>query len=69
MEEKLFYEIHRSTAIEALLKYEKHPTMHTNLRLAELLEEYYPQKNRSYIVKEDNLTLKENNSIRDIKSF
>jgi hypothetical protein len=69
MEEKKFYEIHRSTAITILLKYEKQPTKHTNLRIAELLEEYYPKKNRSYIVKEDNLLLDEINSIKDIKSF
>lgn len=67
--EKPFFEIHRSTAIDALLKYEKHPTKHTNLKLAELLEEYYPTKNRSYIVKEDDLPLDENHSIHDMKSF
>lgn len=69
MENKTFYEIHRSTAIDALLKYEKNPTNHTNLKLAELLEEYYPTKNRSYIVKEDNLPLDDVNSIKNIKLF
>jgi len=69
MENKQFFEIHRSTAVNALLRYEKHPDKHTNLKLAELLEEYYPTKNRSYIVKEDDLPLDEVSSIRDMKSF
>jgi hypothetical protein len=59
MTEKKFYEIHRSDAIYLLLEKEKNPTQYTNLRLAELLEEYFPEKSkmREYIVKEDDLPL------------
>jgi hypothetical protein len=59
MAEKKFFEIHRSDAIYLLLSKEKNPTSYTNLRLAELLEEYFPEKseNRSYVVKEDDLPL------------
>jgi hypothetical protein len=60
MEEKKFYEIHRSDAIKVLLSKEKNPSLHTNLRLAELLEKYFPEKGREYIVKEDDLELGEN---------
>ena len=57
MKNTKFYEIHRSDAIEILLAQEKHPRFYSNLRLAELLEEYFPEKNRNYIVKEDDLEL------------
>lgn len=68
MSEKTFYEMHRSDAVQLLLRWEKNPNKHTNLRLGELLEDYYPGKsvNRTYIVKEDNLLLK--NSL-NIKTF
>ncbi|MCU0474471.1 MAG: hypothetical protein MUC93_14095 [Bacteroidales bacterium] len=57
MENKVFYELHRSTAIKLLLSVDKNPVQHTNLTLAEMLEKHFPEKERSYIVKEDNLTL------------
>ena len=57
MENKEFYEVHRSTAIKLLLDVDKNPTQHTNLTLAEMLEKHFPQKERSYIVKEDDLPL------------
>ncbi len=59
--EKKFYEIHRSDAVQILLYKEAYPSRMTNIRLAELLEEYFPDKNRSYIVKEDDLELEEPN--------
>jgi hypothetical protein len=57
MENKVFYELHRSTAIKLLLSVDKNPTQHTNLTLAEMLEKQFPKKERSYIVKEDDLPL------------
>jgi hypothetical protein len=57
MENKVFYELHRSTAIQLLLSVDKNPTQYTNLKLAEMLEKHFPEKARSYIVKEDDLTL------------
>lgn len=57
MENKVFYELHRSTAVKILLSVEKNPTHYTNLKLAELLENHFPEKARSYIVKEDDLPL------------
>jgi hypothetical protein len=57
MENKVFFEIHRSEAIKLLLKADKNPTQYTNLTLAELLEKHYPEKKRGYIVKEDDLPL------------
>jgi hypothetical protein len=57
MENKVFYELHRSTAVKILLSVEKNPTHYTNLKLAELLENHFPAKARSYIVKEDDLPL------------
>ena len=60
MENKLFYEIHRSDAIQILLSKEKFPQYHSNLQLADLLEQYFPEKERSYIVKEDDIELKNN---------
>jgi len=55
--EKTFYEMHRSEAIQVLLEKEKAPRVHTNLKLAELLEKYFPEKERMYLVKEDHLDL------------
>lgn len=60
MENKLFYEIHRSDAIQILLTKEKSPASHTNLKLADLLEEYFPKKERSYVIKEDDIKLNNN---------
>jgi len=60
MDDKRFYEMHRADATQILLAKEKYPTQYTNIRLAELLEEYFPEKNRGYIVKEDNLSLSDN---------
>jgi hypothetical protein len=57
MEDKVFFEIHRSEAIKLLLKVDKNPTQYTNLTLAEMLEQHYPEKKRGYIVKEDDLPL------------
>jgi hypothetical protein len=57
MENKVFYEVHRSTAVKLLLSVDKNPTQHTNLTLADMLEKHFAEKGRSYIVKEDNLTL------------
>ena len=57
MENKVFYELHRSTAVQILLSVDKNPTQYTNLKLAEMLEKHFPEKGRSYIVKEDNLPL------------
>ena len=60
MESNKFYEIHRSDAIQVLLVKEKNPQYYTNIRLAELLEDYFPEKQRGYIVKEDDLALSGN---------
>ena len=57
MENKEFYEVHRSTAVKLLLDVDKNPTQYTNLTLAEMLEKHFPKKERSYIVKEDDLSL------------
>jgi hypothetical protein len=57
MENKVFYELHRSTAVKILLSVDKNPTRYTNLKLAEMLEKHFPGKDRSYIVKEDDLPL------------
>jgi hypothetical protein len=56
MHEK-YYQIHRSDAIQILLTKEKIPSLNTNLKLAELLEKYFPEKDREYIVIEDDLPL------------
>lgn len=69
MEEKNFYEIKRSVASTALLKYLRHTEKYTNLEMADLLEEYYPNKIRSYIVKEDHLPLEGKYTINNIKEF
>lgn len=55
--EKTFYEMHRSEAIQVLLGKEKAPRVHTNLKLAELLEKYFPEKDRMYLVREDSIPL------------
>jgi hypothetical protein len=57
MADKKFYEMHRSDVIYILLAKERYPQLHTNIQLAELLEGYFPKKERSYIVKEDDLPL------------
>lgn len=54
------YELHRSEAIFLLLKKIKTPNSYTNIALAECLEEYWPEKNRMYIVREDHISLKKN---------
>jgi hypothetical protein len=64
-----YYQIHRSTAITALLVKEKQPLMHTNIQLGDLLVESYPEKNRFYIVKEDDLPLEGKNVINNIIEF
>lgn len=55
--EKTFYEMHRSEAIQVLMGKEKAPRVHTNLKLAKLLEEYFPEKERMYLVREDHIPL------------
>jgi hypothetical protein len=57
MENEVFFELHRSTAIKLLLSVDKNPTQYTNLALAEMLEKRFPEKKRGYIVKEDDLPL------------
>jgi len=57
MKEEKIYEMHRSDAIEILLTKESNPLVHTNLKIGDLLEEYFPEKGRQYLVKEDNLPL------------
>ena len=52
MDNKVFYELHRSTAIKLLLFFDKNLNQHTNLTMADMLEKN-PEKERSYIVKED----------------
>ena len=53
----MFYEMHRSDAIHILLGKDKLVSTYTNLKLAELLENYFPEKSRLYLVKEDHLPL------------
>lgn len=65
MEKKVFYELHRSTAVQVLLSVDKNPNQYTNLKLAEMLEKHFPEKTRSYIVKEDDLPLSNELTIRD----
>ncbi len=55
-----FYQIHRSDAIQVLLAKEKLPGLHTNIKLAELLEDYFPEKSRGYVVVEDGIELGKN---------
>lgn len=69
MADKKFFQIHRTTAIDLLLSKEKNPTQYTNLNLAELLEQNYPEKNRSYIVIEDDLRLDKKYIIRNVMEF
>ena len=57
--EKQCYEMHRSEAVQILLGKDKIASTHTNLKLAELLESYFPEKERFYLVKEDHLPLSE----------
>jgi hypothetical protein len=56
-EEKAVWEMHRSEAITILLSKEKHPSHYSNLRLAQLLEFYYPNYDRIYIVREDDINI------------
>lgn len=65
--EKQFYEMHRSDAIQILLGKDKIASTYTNLKLAELLESYFPEKDRLYLVKEDHLPL--NGNILSSKTF
>ena len=65
MENKVFYELHRSTAVKILLSVDKNPTQYTNLKMAEMLENHFPEKARSYIVKEDDLPLNNELSYMD----
>jgi len=55
--DKQFYEMHRSDAIQVLLGKDKLASTYTNLKLAELLESHFPEKERMYLVKEDHLPL------------
>jgi len=55
-----FFEMHRSEAIQILLGKDKIASTYTNLKLAELLEWYFPEMERLYLVKEDHLPLAEN---------
>lgn len=64
--DKQFYEMHRSDAIQVLLGKDKLASTYTNLKLAELLESHFPEKERMYLVKEDHLPLE--NQIT-LKSF
>ena len=64
-----FYQIHRSTAVAILLASEQNPLQYTNLQLAELLEEQFPEKDRSYIVKEDQLPLEGKYVINTVLQF
>jgi len=52
-----FYEMRRSDAVQILLGKDKLASLHTNLKLAELLEKHFPEKGRMYLVKEDHLPL------------
>jgi len=54
---KLVYEMHRSDAITVLLKVCKHPQLLTNIEMAEELEDKFPTKDRSYLVREDDIEL------------
>lgn len=65
--EKIFYEMHRSDAIQILLGKDKLASTYTNLKLAELLESHFPEKNRMYLVKEDHLELAKD--FLTVKSF
>ncbi len=54
---KTFYEMHRSVAVQILLGKDKLAQTYTNLKLAELLETHFPEKESMYLVKEDHLPL------------
>ena len=68
MERKLF-EIHRATAITLLLRYERNPEKRTNERIAQILEEYYPMRNRVYDVKDDNVPFEGPDAINNVSEF
>ena len=55
-----FYEMHRSEAGKILLKKIKNPLYLTNLGMAEMLEDKFPEKHRFYIIKEDDIPLENN---------
>ena len=55
--DKLVFEMHRSDAITVLLSKENVPSQYTNLRLAHLLEFYYPNYNRSYLIRDDDIVI------------
>lgn len=54
---EIFYEMHRSDAVQILLGKDKFAGTYTNLKLAEKLEKLFPKKKRMYLVKEDHLEL------------
>ncbi len=56
---EIFYEMHRSEAVQVLLGKDKIASTYTNLKLADLLETHFPGKGRLYLVKEDHLPLGE----------
>jgi hypothetical protein len=56
--ETTVYEIHRSEAITALLKFKKHPQLLTNIELGDALEDHFP--NKAFLVREDNIELEKN---------
>ena len=49
--EKIFYEMHRSDAIQILLGKDRVASTYTNLKLAELLESYFPEKVKKWLSK------------------
>lgn len=57
--ERNFFEMHRSEAIQVLLGKDKLAQTYTNLKLAEELEKKFPEKERMYLVREDNIPLNE----------
>jgi hypothetical protein len=64
-----YFQIHRSTAVAILLTSEQNPLQYTNLQLADLLEEQFPEKDRLYIVKEDSLPLEGKKVINNVLQF
>lgn len=64
-----FYQIHRSTAVTILLSSEQNPLQYSNLQLGNLLEDQFPEKCRSYIVKEDQLPLEGKQVINNVLQF
>jgi len=64
---KTFHEMHRSEAIQVLLGKDKLASTYTNLKLANLLENKFPEKKRMYLVREDDISL--NGSVLTAKKF